>query len=71
MITTPYHGRLQTAMTVLTKFESHFDPLGQHLRFYSWNSLTAALENAHFTAIDIATDGMPLLRRSLIARARY
>ena len=39
LITVPYHGRLQAARIALTRFEAHFDPLGQHVRFFTRRSL--------------------------------
>jgi SAM-dependent methyltransferase len=33
LITVPFHGRVKTAAIALTRFDAHFDPLGQHLRF--------------------------------------
>ena len=35
----PYHGRLQAAAIALTRFDAHFDPLGQHVRFFTRRSL--------------------------------
>jgi SAM-dependent methyltransferase len=63
LITVPYHGRLQAAAIALTRFEAHFDPLGQHVRFFTRRSLATALEAGGF---------MPQITRSgrmLVARA--
>jgi SAM-dependent methyltransferase len=49
LLTVPYHGRLQAAAIALTRFEAHFDPLGQHVRFFTRRSLATALEAAGFT----------------------
>src|SRR5690349_14205303 len=38
LVTVPFHGRLQAAAIALSRFESHYDPLGQHLRFYTRRS---------------------------------
>ena len=35
LLTVPYHGRLQAAVIALTRFDTHFDPLGQHVRFFT------------------------------------
>lgn len=71
LVTTPYHGRLQGAALALTGFERHFDPLGQHLRFYTRASLATALRSAGFELVAVRTWGAnPFARRSLIARAR-
>ena len=53
LITVPYHGRLQAAAIALTRFERHFDPLGQHVRFFTRRSLQAALEHSGFTRVQI------------------
>ncbi|MBA2517588.1 MAG: methyltransferase domain-containing protein [Solirubrobacterales bacterium] len=71
LITTPFHGRLHGAAVALLKFDSHFDPLGQHLRFYTRTSLAKALSEGGLTDVRVrATGGVPLLRRTLVARAR-
>jgi SAM-dependent methyltransferase len=70
LATVPFHGRVQGALIALTRFDAHFDPLGQHLRFFTRTSLTAALEAGGFEDADVrAWGGIPLLRRSLVARA--
>ena len=53
LVTVPYHGRLQAAVIALTRFEAHFDPLGQHLRFYTRRSLAATLEHAGFEDVRV------------------
>ncbi len=63
LATVPYHGRFQAAWIALTRFEAHFDPLGQHVRFFTRRSLTEALEVSGFE---------PAVRREgelLVARA--
>ena len=37
----------------LTRFEAHFDPLGQHVRFYTRRSLAATLEHAGFEDVRV------------------
>lgn len=70
LLTTPYHGRARNTAIALARFERHFDPLGQHLRFYTRRSLRATLEQFAFDDIRIATaGGPPLLRETLVARA--
>jgi len=70
LLTTPYHGRVRDTAIALARFERHFDPLGQHLRFYTRRSLRSTLEQFAFDDIRIVTDGgPPLLRQTLIARA--
>jgi SAM-dependent methyltransferase len=71
LVTVPFHGRFKAALIALTRFESHFDPLGQHLRFYTRSSLAATLTDSGFEAVDVsAWGGPPLLRTGLTARAR-
>jgi SAM-dependent methyltransferase len=66
LITVPYHGRLQAAGIALTRFDQHFDPLGQHLRFFTRSSLRTALEHSGFTRVQIsrARPGMLVARAS-------
>jgi SAM-dependent methyltransferase len=71
LATVPFHGRAQAALVALVRFDAHFDPLGQHLRFFTRTSLAATLEDAGFEDVDVRPwGGPPLLRRSLVARAR-
>jgi 2-polyprenyl-6-hydroxyphenyl methylase/3-demethylubiquinone-9 3-methyltransferase len=70
LATVPFHGRVQGALVALTRFDAHFDPLGQHLRFFTRTSLATTLDAGGFAAIDVAPwGGPPLLRRALVARA--
>jgi SAM-dependent methyltransferase len=64
LLTVPYHDRVLGAAIALTRFERHFDPLGQHVRFFTRRSLAAALEHAGFEAIEIRR-----VKRMLVARA--
>jgi SAM-dependent methyltransferase len=69
LITVPYHGRVQAAAIALTRFDAHFDPLGQHVRFFTRSSLATALDGAAFVPRVTAHGGLPLFRRMLVARA--
>ena len=70
LVTVPYHGRVQAALIGLLRFDAHFDPQGQHLRFFTRTSLAASLRAAGFTRKRVrAAGGLPLLRESLVARA--
>jgi SAM-dependent methyltransferase len=70
LVTVPFHGRVQAALIALTRFEAHFDPLGQHLRFFTRRSLATTLDAAGLEAIHVTPwGGPPLLRRGLVARA--
>ncbi|WP_051323892.1 class I SAM-dependent methyltransferase [Candidatus Solirubrobacter pratensis] len=64
LLTVPYHGRVQAAAIALTRFDAHFDPLGQHVRFFTRTSLTAALEHAGFSDLSVRR-----VRGMLVARA--
>ena len=70
LVTVPYHGRVQAALIALLRFDAHFDPQGQHLRFFTRTSLAASLRAAGFAHPQMhAVGGFPLLRKSLVARA--
>jgi ubiquinone/menaquinone biosynthesis C-methylase UbiE len=66
----PYHGRLQGALTAMTSFERHFDPLEPVLRFYTARSLSALLEAFAFGQVETVAGGPPLMRRTLVAHGR-
>ena len=52
-------------LIALLRWEEHFDPLGQHVRFYTSRSLTRVLETFAFEDVAVrARRGM------LVARAR-
>lgn len=44
LLTTPYHGLVKNILIVLFAFETVFDPLGPHIRFYTKKSLQYALK---------------------------
>jgi SAM-dependent methyltransferase len=70
LVTVPYHGRVKNVLIALLRFDAHFDPLGQHLRFYTAGSLRTALERSGFAAVQVEPwGGPPLLRTGLTARA--
>src|SRR3954449_497931 len=70
LITVPFHGRVKAALIGLLRFDRHFDPTGQHLRFYTRSSLAGTLERAGFADVDARPwGGPPLLRTGLTARA--
>jgi len=71
LATVPFHGRVKAALISLGRFEAHFDPLGQHLRFYTRGSLTATFRHAGFDPVRVrAWGGPPLLRTGLTGWAR-
>jgi 2-polyprenyl-6-hydroxyphenyl methylase/3-demethylubiquinone-9 3-methyltransferase len=71
LITTPYHGRVQSAALALTRFEAHFDARGPQLRFYTGRSLRALLYDFGFEQVRVrGAGGLPLVRSTLLASAR-
>jgi len=71
LVTVPFNGRVKGAAIAFTRFDAHFDPQGQHLRFYTRSSLAASLRAAGLEPVSITTaGGLPLLRESLVARAK-
>jgi SAM-dependent methyltransferase len=70
LVTVPDHGRLKRTLLALADYDAHYDPLGQHVRFYTRRSLTRALHATGFEDVEIsALGGPPLLRYALVARA--
>ena len=71
LVTTPYHGRVSALRLGLRGFEDHFQPTGQHLRFYTRRSLRTLLEDFDLEVLSIdAGGGWPLLRETLLVDAR-
>jgi SAM-dependent methyltransferase len=71
LATVPFHGRVKAALIGLLRFEQHFDPAGQHLRFYTRTSLATTLDRAGFTDVRVRPwGGAPPLRTGLTAWAR-
>jgi ubiquinone/menaquinone biosynthesis C-methylase UbiE len=72
LLTTPAHSPLRMAALALSRraFAAHFDPRGDHVRFYSRATLTALVEDFGFREVDVASAaGLPGARRLLLARA--
>src|SRR6185312_923744 len=68
LVTTPSHGRLRL---LIHGVEPYSEPLGDHFHLYTRAALTALLREFGFEAIEVrTTGGPPLLRRTLLARAR-
>jgi SAM-dependent methyltransferase len=73
VVSTPAHGRVAMLRLALSHraFAEHFDPLGDHLRFYSARTLTRLLEEFGFEDVDVRSAvGPPGARRLLLASAR-
>jgi 2-polyprenyl-3-methyl-5-hydroxy-6-metoxy-1,4-benzoquinol methylase len=72
LLSTPAHGRLRLLALALSRraFAAHFDPRGEHLRFYSAATLRELLEDFRFERLEVrAAAGPPGARRLLLARA--
>ncbi len=72
LLTTPAHPPLRIAALALSRraFAAHFDPRGDHLRFYNRATLTALVEDFGFREVDVASAAGPLgARRLLLLRA--
>jgi SAM-dependent methyltransferase len=70
LVTVPCHGRVKNVAIALARFDAHFDPQGQHLRFFTARTLAEALRAARFSEPSVrAVGGVPLFRASLVARA--
>ncbi|MFN0012048.1 MAG: class I SAM-dependent methyltransferase [Phycisphaerales bacterium] len=44
VLTTPYHGLVKNVLIDLRHYARHYDPLGQHIRFFDRKSLGACLD---------------------------
>jgi 2-polyprenyl-3-methyl-5-hydroxy-6-metoxy-1,4-benzoquinol methylase len=73
LLSTPAHGRAAMLVLALSarRFDSHFDPRSDHLRFYSARTLRALLADFRFEEISVrGAAGLPGARLLLLASAR-
>jgi 2-polyprenyl-3-methyl-5-hydroxy-6-metoxy-1,4-benzoquinol methylase len=73
LLSTPAHERLTRLAFALSgrAFEAHFDPRGDHLRYYTARALVRLLADFGFEAVETQTfGGAPGARRVLLASAR-
>lgn len=56
-VTTPYHGRAKNLVIAATRFDKHFDVVGDHVRFFSDASLGRLLEGNGFEVVKISHFG--------------
>jgi 2-polyprenyl-3-methyl-5-hydroxy-6-metoxy-1,4-benzoquinol methylase len=52
-LSTPYHGRAKNVLLAVRGFERHFDPTGEHVRFFTDRSLRRLLEREGFAVEDV------------------
>ncbi len=72
ILSTPAHGSLARLALALSarRFERHFDPRADHLRFYTRRTLTHLLEDFGFEQLEVReAGGLPGARRTLLASA--
>ncbi|MGD1059196.1 MAG: class I SAM-dependent methyltransferase [Solirubrobacteraceae bacterium] len=72
LVSTPAHGPLTLVRLGLSTraFAAHFDPRGEHVRFYNRDTLTQLIGDFGFEAIAVRScGGLPLARRLLLANA--
>ena len=48
VMTTPYHGFIKNVIVDLLNYSKHYDPLGQHIRFFDKRSLDGVLRQFGF-----------------------
>jgi SAM-dependent methyltransferase len=60
-ITTPAHGRGTALRLLFRGFESEFDPLSPHLRFFTWKSLAHVLQELGFDVASLRSESGSLL----------
>ncbi len=72
LLSTPAHERLTMLWLALSgrAFDEHFEPRGEHLRFYTRRTLARLLADFGFGEVEVrASGGPPGARRLLLARA--
>jgi SAM-dependent methyltransferase len=68
LVTTPSHDPVRRTAIALLRWEPHFDPLGQHVRFYTRRSLTRVFETFAFEDVDVRARHGMLVGRGRKAR---
>ena len=51
VLTTPYHGLVKNVMIDLFNYSGHYDPMGQHIRFFDKRGLDRCLRSHAFTPV--------------------
>jgi 2-polyprenyl-3-methyl-5-hydroxy-6-metoxy-1,4-benzoquinol methylase len=70
IVSTPAHGRLALARLAFSTraFARHFDPLGDHLRFYDRRTLARLLDEFGFEQVTVRSAGGLLLAHAIRSR---
>src|ERR1700722_478531 len=70
LLSTPAHGRLERVRLALSEqaFAEHFDPLSDHLRFYSAETLTALVDLYGFEGVSVSAARADAVRPSAAGR---
>ncbi len=68
LVTTPAHPWPRRVALAALRFDAHFDPCGQHLRFFTRRSLAGMLAAAGFEVDRIRTQHATLVARAVRAR---
>jgi len=68
LVSTPAHGRLRLLVLALSRraFAAHFDPLGDHLRFYDRETLSRLVGQFGFERVEVRRAGGPPWSRRLL-----
>ncbi len=72
LLSTPHHGRALMLALALSarRFDAHFDPRADHLRFYTRRTLSRLLGDFGFQDVEVrSAGGAPGARRVLLASA--
>jgi 2-polyprenyl-6-hydroxyphenyl methylase/3-demethylubiquinone-9 3-methyltransferase len=73
LLSTPGHGRLRMLALAVRAgtFAGHFDPRGDHVRFYNRRALTDLLGDFGFEGVEVrGVGGLPGARAVMLASAR-
>jgi SAM-dependent methyltransferase len=64
LLTTPGHPLLRRVAIAALRFDQHFDPLGEHVRFFTRRSLARTLEAARLPG-SVSGRGAVLIARAV------
>jgi 2-polyprenyl-6-hydroxyphenyl methylase/3-demethylubiquinone-9 3-methyltransferase len=72
LLTVPYHGLVKNLGIACVSFERHFDPSGEHIRFFTRRSLSSLLARNGFTVEHFAGVGRfwPVWKSMFIVAAK-